>query len=237
MKIESNKDELKELRYLTRAMYGRFYIPEYFMGGGKVIYTDVDVVFLDDIAKLYAEDLNGYSLAACYEDFNEWNHINERRNLQLGIDKNHKYFSSGLLIIDVDKWRELNVLNSLISLHNLLKSKLQCPDQDLLNVYFGNRYKPLDSKYVVINQRLNIFLKDGKLDNCFIRHFNGPIKPWHYKESIADSFVPGSCYFWICAKETPFYTILDRSAKLEKITGKKNILSRIVRKVKSILRK
>lgn len=238
IKINSDNKNLIEVRYLTRAMYGRFHIPEYFHGHGKVIYTDVDVIFMDDICKLYNEDLGNHILGACWEDFNEQNSINQNRNLSLGINRCHKYFSSGLLIIDVDKWREQNILHSLLTLHDSLKSILECPDQDILNAYFRDDYKQLDSKYVVCNQRLNSFFKNGKFIGCSIRHFNGPIKPWTYKEEIAESVCVGSNIFWGYAKETPFYAILDRNAKtsIKKEGKQKNIFSRLARKIKSILR-
>ena len=71
----------------------------------KVIYTDVDVVFRDDITKLFNEALQD-NIVGAVEGIS---YYNGKDNLRFNIDKHHHYFQSSLLLIDCKKWRKANI--------------------------------------------------------------------------------------------------------------------------------
>jgi lipopolysaccharide biosynthesis glycosyltransferase len=200
--LDKEFPDFKETANITKSMYSRFLIPTLKPMLNKVIYSDVDVIMLDDIAKMYSEELNGYAVGAVWEEYAEASYNIIRKN-NLELKNNHKYFCSGHLLINCNKWLEENVLEKLNKIATEYKNILTCPDQDVLNKYFDSNYKILDKKYSYINQNFYFF---DKIDNIVIRHYNGKTKPWHISpDSNIESFIPNHKDFWHYAKMTDFY--------------------------------
>ncbi|KAI9080340.1 hypothetical protein K1719_037734 [Acacia pycnantha] len=95
--------------------YARIYladmIPSYVK---RVIYLDSDLVVVDDIAKLWEVDLEGKVVAApeyCHANFTNyftelfWTDAVLSRAFE---GRNPCYFNTGVMIVDVEKWREGN---------------------------------------------------------------------------------------------------------------------------------
>ncbi|XP_028789008.1 probable galacturonosyltransferase-like 4 [Neltuma alba] len=93
--------------------YARIYladiIPSYV---NRVIYLDSDLVVVDDIAKLWEVDLEGKVVAApeyCHANFTNyftdlfWTDAVLSRAFE---GRNPCYFNTGVMIVDVEKWRE-----------------------------------------------------------------------------------------------------------------------------------
>jgi len=186
--------------YITSDTFSKILFPNVKNDIEKVIYTDIDVVFKGDIAELFNEDLGGHIIGAV----EGISHTDGKDNIRLNIDKNHKYFQAGLLLIDCKKWREEKITPTCF---NILQSgqKLRYGDQDLLNIVFANnyKYKKLHQKYCVIPFQLNemqTFSKDSQeaLENPFIIHYAGGNKPW-----IAGG--PLENDFWKYASMTDFF--------------------------------
>ena len=196
--------EFRTVRYLPLSMYARFLIPDLVPSIKKAIYLDVDTICFGNIRKLYDEQLDNKLIGACWEDFQEKNGVNFERNSRLGINLHHKYFCSGVLLIDAEKWRKSNVINTIFQVEKKLRNQLDCPDQDILNYVFQNAYQLLPSKYNVVNQIVKDYtVKTNKLSKeVFIRHFNGPKKPWHFPPETKESKnLLGLNYFWNNAKK------------------------------------
>ena len=192
----------------SKATYARLICPELFPNLNKVIYSDVDVIFLDDIKKLYDEDLQGNALGAVWEDYMERNGNNRNHLLRLGISMGHKYFCAGILLLDLNRWRQQEITSKLFQLENKLRSKLLLQDQDLLNVMFANNYRSLNEKYGITAPRARAHFRNGRLIDCVVRHFEGPKKPWLVHPLIFErrkSNYIGKSKFWYYAKMTDFY--------------------------------
>lgn len=200
--------DFKTCFHFSKAMYGRIFIPLLKPEIKKAIYTDVDVIFMSDITELYNEDLHGYALGAVWEDHMEAKGNNADHLKRLGISAGHKYFSSGLLLLDLEKWRENNLTEKVLQKEPELREKLKFPDQDLLNATFAENYQLLDEKYVVTAPRARKHYKNGKLVDCVIRHFEGGKKPWlchPLKIECMKSNHIGMKAFWKYARKTAFY--------------------------------
>lgn len=202
--LEKYFKDLPETKYISKAMYSRFLIPELKPEIDKAIYSDVDVVVLGDIAEMYNEDLQGHALGAIWEEFAEKT-FNIERKRSLKLKDNHKYFASGNLFIDCKKWRENDITNKLIELIQSNTFKLNCPDQDALNIYFNDNYKILSPKYCWINQNF-YFYKD--CSDIIIRHFNGFVKPWFINPDTNLNLMQNIQDFWNYAKLTEFFNDL-----------------------------
>jgi len=197
-------------------MFTRFLIPELKPDLKKVIYSDVDVIFNDDIKKLYNEELDGYSLGAVPYVYGYINPNKEEINsyhLRLGLPEDHKYFESGLLLLDIDSWKKSNHTTRLIDqARSSSGDSILTPDQDVLNIVFANNYKQLDNKYIVDPKRKKIMKTDTEtrksVENPFIIHYAGRDKPWNNMK------VDMSDYFWKYARMTPFYEELLINASI-----------------------
>ncbi len=199
--LDTHFNDLPETQYISKSMYSRFLIPELKPEIDKAIYSDVDVIFLGDIAEICKEDLEGYTLGAVWEEYAEGT-INMERKRQLNLSLNHKYFSSGFLLIDCKKWRKDNSFKKLLEIFKTIDNELSCPDQDILNIYFNDNYKILSQKYCWINQNYNYYKTTPEI---IIRHFNGQIKPWHISPTRKTTLIPEINSFWYYAKITDFY--------------------------------
>ena len=200
-------------------MYSRFLFPDIKTKVNKAIYTDPDIIAMGDISKMYNEDLNGHSLGAVWEEFGE-NSLNIERKKRLNLNKNHKYFSSGNLLIDCKKWRQEKILEKLSQILKNQNLDLKHPDQDVLNICFQNNYKLLDKKYCYLSCY-------EKSNSQVIRHFSEYPKPW-LADFYLDNRFPKPIFnrelFWKYAKMTPYY--FDLLNKREEFLSQKFIYKR-----------
>lgn len=122
----------------------------------RAIYLDVDLIVLDDIKKLWDEDLEGNIIGAVPLFVDRLRTVNGFLNeINVSIDEKYCYFNSGVMLIDYSKWREKegnneSILYSLLRLSNEIKPK-SVPDELILNkyAYLNNCYKQLSHKYNV----------------------------------------------------------------------------------------
>lgn len=112
----------------------------------KIIYLDADMILLEDISVLWNTSLQDYAVAAVIDRTgkvsNAWGGIKNYK--ELGLDPEAKYFNSGLLVIDLIKWREMNLTNRVINCISENKQYAAFPDQYGLNVVLVNNWLELD---------------------------------------------------------------------------------------------
>ena len=190
--IDKKLEKLSGRNSLSRAMYGRFFIPELVPSIKKVLYLDVDMIVKKDIKKLYDVDLDKYAFAAVAEALRIQKNCNDRLNeyFSAGIPSNHRYFNSGMLLMNAEKWREERIKDKLmeIALKYSGDKNFIYPDQDALNINFANNYKEVNK---IMNNELhilNIYLDEEKnngiteaklIDDTIVLHYSGGgEKPW-----------------------------------------------------------
>ena len=204
--------DFRVLEHVSLDMYSRFLIPELKPNLEKVIYLDVDTITFGDIAQLYNEALDEYIVGAIWEEFIETETERKVRVIKkFRLSDTHKYFNSGVLLIDCKKWRENAITTKLFKIEQEYRNSLECPDQDILNIYFNNNnFKLLYKKYNYMTQNSNYY-KEASPD-IFIRHYNSPTKPWQC-DVVLDcvdkkyflSPIKNFDDFWFFAKKTLFY--------------------------------
>ena len=96
-------------RWLTPAALVRFLIPDLLpLGVNKVLYLDCDIVVIDNLSELSDIDVGGKSVLAARDSIgwvgNPDGGLSNYR--ELGIPSDAKYFNSGVLLLNVKKWRE-----------------------------------------------------------------------------------------------------------------------------------
>ena len=129
-------------------IYMRLFIP-YFIPEGieKVLYLDVDMIAQSDISQLFDYDLTNYVIGAVLDPGiitfdNTWGGILNYK--ELGILGNTSYFNTGLLLININKWKEQNITDKIINCINSNKKFANYPDQYGLNVVLANQWLELD---------------------------------------------------------------------------------------------
>lgn len=196
------------------ATYLRLFIPENLTSAiNKILYLDCDILCIGDIRPLFNIDL-GAAAVACVPD--PW--IGQKENFvfrskkTLGLPtllkftKNDCYFNAGVLLIDINKWKELEATKKCLDL--LSTKRLPLNDQDALNIVFHGKTKLIDFKWNFIGTTTSDISKQG-YENCLSRkspavvnlvapflscslkelsiiHYAGSPKPWNGKFSFVE---------------------------------------------------
>ncbi len=244
-----NKIDVKQIRHFNALVFGRYFIPDLLPNIDKAIYLDSDTIVLDDITKLAQIDLCEYSIGGVYEywqDNFDWGSKIKNDLKYLDLSENHKYFSSGVLVINCHKWRKQKTAKKLLEAYDKYREFTQYPDQDPLNKLFENNYKELNPIFNTTEQTIIYYQKYMSNDefaylknNIVVRHFAGDNKPWNQvylysdvnNKDCSDNFND----WWFFASMTPFEKALE-NAFLEKqmIDYKQYEIPRICTQTKSI---
>lgn len=153
------------------SVYARLCIP-YFLPKDvkKAIYLDADTLVLRDIRDLWDIDISGFGVAAVADRSkvvsSSWAGI--PNYVELGIDPNAKYFNTGVLVIDVEKWRAENTPLAVFKCVEDNIEHASFPDQYGLNLHFINKWYELNAAW---NSYAQCDLKKP-----YIIHFTG-LKP------------------------------------------------------------
>lgn len=186
------KDKLPNAHF-AQVIYFRLFIEKAFPQYSKAIYLDSDVIILTDIAELYDVDLGGNLLAAAFEQNTDrapmfTNYVKD----YLGIPPK-SYFNSGVLVMNLDEFRKVKVLDTFIHMLNTYNFDCIAVDQEYLNVICHGKVKYLPTGW---NKHSFPEPPEGKLKIC---HYALSNKPWHYADTINGE------YFWEYAKKSQFY--------------------------------
>ncbi|HFU4055253.1 TPA: SP_1767 family glycosyltransferase [Streptococcus suis] len=162
--------------------FSRFLLPELLVDLKRILYLDVDILVHGNLMELFQTDLEGYELGAIVEadifKYYQW-YLDS-----LGFSPNDAYFSSGVLLMDLDKMRQNGTTNQLIAMALEKAQDYKFPDQDILNTYYKGQFKQLSPAYNYTDVRKQN--RELAADEIVIEHFNGDIKAWHAITTIPD---------------------------------------------------
>ncbi|WP_398589278.1 glycosyltransferase [Streptococcus suis] len=162
--------------------FSRFLLPELLADLGRILYLDVDILVHGNLMELFQTDLEEYALGAIVEadifKYYQW-YLDS-----LGFSPNDAYFSSGVLLMDLDKMRQNGTTNQLIAIALEKARDYKFPDQDILNTYYKGQFKQLSPAYNYTDVRKQN--RELTADEIVIEHFNGDIKAWHAITKIPD---------------------------------------------------
>lgn len=136
-----------EIRGITIAAYYRLLIPELIPEYDKVIYSDVDVIFRQDLSHIYFQT----DLGDCYiAGVNNLAHLdadlNHHYGATLGLDT-RSVICSGFLLMDCKRIKADGLVEKFIEQS---KNKYKFQDQDILNICCRGRIKMLPPKYSLL---------------------------------------------------------------------------------------
>ena len=150
----------------------------------RILYLDPDILVINSLRPLWETDMKGrlFAAAAHTGKTNLANNINQVR-----LGTTHKYFNSGVLLINLDQGRKEILPEEIFQYAGENAKELLLPDQDILNAVFGSRTLELDDylwNYDARNYSTYLLRSGGVCDmdwvmgNTGILHFCGKTKPW-----------------------------------------------------------
>jgi lipopolysaccharide biosynthesis glycosyltransferase len=172
---------VKALHY-TIDTYSRLWVADFFPENvNKVLYLDSDMVVVGSIKELWQTDISDHVVAAVTIP-------GSTRCAPYGIPESSGYFQSGVLVINLARWRSEHVLDRMIDWIGEHGHTIQDADQDVLNACLHDRRRPLPFFWNVIAPfyfdqhplRISEEERAGVRRDARIIHYNGPSKPWHY---------------------------------------------------------
>lgn len=195
----------------ARECYYRIVSPLCLKAYSRVLYTDVDLIVLADIADIFDTDIGDATIAACVEPIYLSLYkkkkviadvcLKDYTDKVLAIDPSD-YRNTGVLLIDVQKYIRLNAFERLIDL--ISKNHFVYQEQCALNLLFKGKIASISREW---NYELfhpyhlpccpNYVISD--VSKIKILHFLGGNKPWN------DATCKYGEVWWQYARRSPFY--------------------------------
>lgn len=184
--------------HISLAAYYRLLAP-FLIPEQRVIYLDSDLIVRRDLGEVWATDLGGRAVAACLNigipsrlrEIPSWR--------EQGLKPDHPYFNSGVLLMNLEKWRTQDLAESILANITTYEGVYEFADQDGLNAVLQDDWLELDKQWnaQVSNDAFDL---DTKVSEVGIIHYTGDFKPWQWQAF---------------GKRTPYYAqffrVLERS--------------------------
>lgn len=153
---------------VTIAAYYRLFVTEVLPREvHKIIYLDGDMIVRKSLAELWETDIDDYAIGAVHDMHEEYHCTSGRLPYQM-VEKG--YLNSGMLLINLDYWREHDCLSRFMKCVEDNSAKLKMHDQDVLNVVLHDEVKWLPVTY--------------NFQSCFLEKASKPGRFWHVEKEI-----------------------------------------------------
>ena len=188
--------------HFSEANYFRLIAAELFEET-RIIYLDSDILLRQDLLGLWQTDLGNFPLAAVRDFYvKDYN--------RLGLSESEGYFNSGIMLLNLDQWRKMNLGKKVLDFIRLFPQRIQFADQCGLNGFLKGNWLAIHPKWNVQSEMItpqadfldipspNLDLVEEAVSNPAIIHFTGPYKPWNLGCSN-----PYKKIFWETLQQTP----------------------------------
>lgn len=108
----------------------------------RILYLDCDTVTAQPLDELWNLDLNGYLLGAVMEPT-----IYETVKKDIGLGESEPYFNSGVLLIDLVRWRDSQAEKRILDFYKEKNGRLFACDQDAINGALKGEILPIPPMY------------------------------------------------------------------------------------------
>ncbi len=221
-----------ETRGISRSTYYRLISPEIIPEYEKILYSDVDVIFRDDLSPYFTIELGDNYFAGVDNCSRLRPEVRKYINSKLGLNWHNGYYYAGNIVINSSllmKDRKLDEFRT------LGKNDYLQQDMDIINISCNGRIKPLGPSFCLTVQLYDLMLtKRNEMVKLYgeeeinhalasgIVHYNGA-KPW--KEVC-----PNMDIWWSYYRRSIFYDEefthefwKDQTYRLEKMSLVKRI--------------
>jgi len=200
--------DLKTDNHLNLVTYLRLFMPSLLPQQlERVIFLDADLLIQNDISKLWNTELGDAPIAAVIDYATPY--LNTRETIgrasfcdrnpekcqpvpnyrELGLKGSAGYFNAGVMVVNLKKWREIDILRKATDIVRKHTAHVRYCDQYALNILFSEKWKPLDPRW---NQNTIAWAWKDDTESPFdagshrllrkdpwIVHFTWINKPWH----------------------------------------------------------
>lgn len=196
-----------EVRGIPETCYYRMLSPELIPEYDKILYSDVDVIFRDDLTKYYDVDLGTNCFGGVDNCSKLRSSVQKYAREVLGIDPANGFYCSGNLLINLKQIREEGLCDRF---RELGKNNYRQQDMDIINIACNGRFYAFPPAFclatniyrMIVSQRermLELYSPE-ELDYALqfgIVHYSGakPWKTWSHHFDI----------WWESYRNSPFY--------------------------------
>lgn len=132
---------------LHESAWYRVLFPEYLPAEvSKILYLDADTIVLASLKELFETDMSGHSVAGCLDPANFKAETFER----LEYSPELKYICSGVLLINLDYWRQHNLVKRILDFAREHADRLRYLDQCAINFVCKDTKRILPLRYGIM---------------------------------------------------------------------------------------
>lgn len=143
----------------------------------KVLYLDADTIVLDSLDELFNMDFNDNIVSGVIDVWGNYNGYFHN------LKKSTPFINSGVLLINLKKWREMDFAKLSLDLINNYEDKAFLHDQNIINVICGDDIELLHPKFNTMSEFFYVdYSKNLKLNKCF-----GAIDKFYSIKEIGDA--------------------------------------------------
>ena len=202
--------------HFTKANYYRMFIADKLANVSKILYLDADIVVNGSIEDLYSTNIDDYYLAAVINPGFD-------RHKDLEMSEESRYFNSGVMLLNLAKWRLDHIRERAVALIRRKPWAMQFVDQCAINSVVNGRWKDLHPKFNLqgcfLETRAGTYSAlfpindlEMALSHPIIIHYSGSVKPWHFR----CNHIYRSLY-WKYLRKTPFNYYLSKDVTLKNV--------------------
>jgi lipopolysaccharide biosynthesis glycosyltransferase len=187
-RLSSLQATLRRFDTVSLQSYYRLLLPEVLSSQlQKVIYLDCDLVVNHDLSELWDLDVSSTCLLAVPELIAGSRFVSSRAGIrlyrELGLPADLRIFNSGVMVLNLQKWRALRIAQRALVYLREAGPYLQWHDQEAINAIAAGDWRALDPRWNVTMHAFRGTSDRAKhaaaINDSFILHYNSAIKPWH----------------------------------------------------------
>lgn len=188
--------------HFQKSNYYRLFAAD-FLQEESCLYLDADIIVNGSIKDLIEINLEDYYLAAVENP-------NFSRHKELGMRSESKYFNSGVMLLNLDKWRQSGMKDAVISLVKAKPEAIHFVDQCGLNGIVDGKWLELGAKF---NFQSSMITRCSDEKKAIVIHFTGSSKPWHLSNKH-----PYKSLYWKYRNSTPYKSYLPDDLNLRGVS-------------------
>ncbi len=199
---------------ISRSAYGRLFIGSMLpLNATRCLYLDCDMIICGSLYPLYVMRMHGNSIAAVQDS------VNALTKEAVGLDRRERYFNSGFLLIDLNKWRSTDVEPACLDFIAQHQGRITHHDQGVLNGLFHQdvsilplRYNVMTIHYIMSRARILKYFREESLFYCEEEIAQAKTHPvvLHYTPSFTSRPWMRTCrhplkkLYWDAVEKTPW---------------------------------
>ena len=179
--------------HATKAVYYRLALADILPNDiQRVLYLDSDLIVTGNLSKLADLYFSEQCIAYGVDHVHQPPEFVVEQGQRFGMVFK-KYYNTGVLYLNLELMRKFGSTEKLLAIATKHNERLVYWDQDVLNIYFLNRWANLEFSYNAfdLTEKLNYLPK--------IVHYSGHQKPWKFPCTH-----PYKDLYWEYVKDTPF---------------------------------